>query len=93
MFSGDGFSDMHFTANAVPPAQFGQWVEATRRSGPVLDNAAYAQLAKQSVPDHPFTYRAVDPGLFAAVTTQRIPPAPGPSHGRGGPGVEERAEK
>jgi cytochrome o ubiquinol oxidase subunit 2 len=92
-FSGDGFSAMQFTAHAVPQAQFTQWVEATRNGGgEVLDKAAYAELEKQNVPDHPFTYRAVDPNLFADITTQRIAPAPGPDTGRGGAGVEEKAQ-
>ena len=33
-FSGDGFADMRFTVDAVPPEQFAQWVTATRNSGP-----------------------------------------------------------
>jgi cytochrome o ubiquinol oxidase subunit 2 len=92
-FSGDGFSDMRFTARALPEAEFGRWVEAVRGAGPALDREAYAALMRQSVPERPFTYRAVDPGLFAAVTTQRISPAPGPRSGRGGPGVREKAER
>ena len=75
---------LRFIAHAVPQAEFDRWVEATRGGGPVLDRAAYAQLAKQSVPDRPSTYRAVAPDLFMAVATQQIPPAPGPRHGRAG---------
>ena len=92
-FSGDGFSDMKFTTRAVPEAEFNRWVETVRGSGPALDRAAYTELMRQSVPDRPFTYGSVEHDLFAAVTTQRIPPAPGPRGGRGGPGIEEKAEK
>ena len=33
MFSGDGFADMHFNVNSVPPDQFKAWVDQTRSSG------------------------------------------------------------
>ncbi|MGA8412725.1 MAG: ubiquinol oxidase subunit II, partial [Xanthobacteraceae bacterium] len=36
-FSGEGFADMRFTVDAVPAAQFAQWVTAARNSGPALD--------------------------------------------------------
>jgi cytochrome o ubiquinol oxidase subunit II len=63
-FSGDGFSDMHFDADAVPNEKFAQWVEAARSAGPQLDAKTYADLAKPSAAVPPFTYRAVAPGLF-----------------------------
>lgn len=92
-FSGDGFSDMRFTTRAVSEADFTRWVEGVRGGGQALDRAAYDELMKQSIPDRPSTYRDVDPGLFAAITTQRIPPAAGPNTGRGGePGIQERAQ-
>ena len=56
-FSGDGFADMRFTVDAVPAEQFAQWVTAARNSGPVLDAATYADLAKPSQAVAPFTYR------------------------------------
>ena len=92
-FSGDGFSDMKFTARAVPADQFEQWVSTTHGNGPVLDRAAYSELEKQNVPPHAFTYRTVVPDLFRAIATQEIPPAAGPTNGRGGPGIKEEAQK
>jgi len=92
-FSGDGFSDMKFTARAVPADHFEQWVRQTQASGDILDRSAYAQLEKQNVPPHPFTYRGVDPGLFNAIATQQIPPANGPDTGHGGAGVKEEAQR
>jgi cytochrome o ubiquinol oxidase subunit II len=86
-FSGDGFSDMHFTVRALPPQQFDAWLAAARRAGPVLDRASYAQLATQSQNVRPFSYRDADPGLFHAIVSQDIPPAPGPQLGRTGPDV------
>lgn len=92
MISGDGFPDMHFIVHAVPPAQFAAWAAATGKAGdPVLDSASYALLARQGVPQRPFTYRAVAPHLFDAIVTRRLPPGPGPSLGRGGPDTSPRS--
>ncbi|MFC3067873.1 ubiquinol oxidase subunit II [Phenylobacterium soli] len=77
-FSGDGFSDMQFQVRSVPADQFAAWAQAARGGGPVLDQAAYAVLARQSQNVPPSTYSAIDPQLFQAVATQKIPPAPGP---------------
>src|SRR5215204_3076465 len=46
-YSGDGFSDMHFEVQAVPPERFDEWIEATRKAGPTLDAESYAALARQ----------------------------------------------
>jgi cytochrome o ubiquinol oxidase subunit 2 len=66
-FSGDGFAGMHFIVDAVPPAQFEQWVAAARTSGQALDAQAYADLVKPSEAVAPFTYRSVTPGLFGGI--------------------------
>jgi cytochrome o ubiquinol oxidase subunit 2 len=63
-FSGDGFSDMRFDADAVTDEKFAQWVDAARSAGPTLDATTYAELAKPSAKVPSFTYRAVAPGLF-----------------------------
>jgi cytochrome o ubiquinol oxidase subunit II len=77
-FSGDGFSDMQFQVRSVPPEQFAAWAQGARGGGPVLDLANYNRLARQSHNFPPTTFSNVDPRLFQAVATQRIPPAPGP---------------
>src|SRR6516164_7913252 len=66
-YSGAGFSDMHFSVDAVPEEKFAQWVAATRTAGPVLDAQSYAELAKPSQAVTPFTYHAVTSGLFNAI--------------------------
>jgi cytochrome o ubiquinol oxidase subunit 2 len=66
-FSGEGFADMRFTVDAVPAAQFAQWVTAARNSGVALDAATYADLAKPSRAVAPFTYRSVVSGLFKKI--------------------------
>jgi len=80
-FSGDGFSGMHFTSRAVPQDDFARWVESAKQSGPTLDREAYTALNQDSQNVKPFTYRAIDPGLFQAIVTQEVPPGPGPQGG------------
>ena len=66
-FSGDGFADMHFNVDVVPPERFAQWLETTRSAGPTLDAQAYADLVKPSKAVAPFTYRSIATGLFAGI--------------------------
>jgi cytochrome o ubiquinol oxidase subunit II len=77
-FSGDGFPGMHFEVHAVPADQFTAWIDSTRNSGPTLDRASYAVLARQSMNIIPFTYRETAPELFQQIATQVLPPGPGP---------------
>jgi cytochrome o ubiquinol oxidase subunit 2 len=67
MFSGDGFSDMRFTVDAVTDNGFAQWVRQARETGPALDTQAYADLAKPSKAVAPFTYRTVAANLFSGI--------------------------
>jgi cytochrome o ubiquinol oxidase subunit 2 len=69
-FSGDGFSDMRFTVNAVPAGDFAGWVAKVRGSGSALDIPGYAALAKPSEAVAPTTYRSVDPQLFGRIVDQ-----------------------
>jgi len=77
-FSGDGFSDMAFDLRAVTADEFSAWATATSASGPVLDEAGYRNLLRQSQNVKPYTYRSVEPGLFDAIVMQRLPPGDGP---------------
>jgi cytochrome o ubiquinol oxidase subunit II len=76
-FSGSGFADMQFAVEAVPPAQFAQWVTATRGAGPTLDAQSYAELTQPAQSVSPFTYGAVAPDLFRNV----VDPDAMPMHG------------
>src|SRR5258708_10002115 len=71
-FSGEGFSDMHFAADAVTSEKFAQWLDSVRRGGPGLNAEAYADLAKPSASVAPFTYRSVAPGLFAGIMVSEM---------------------
>jgi cytochrome o ubiquinol oxidase subunit 2 len=66
-FSGDGFADMHFNVDAVPPEKYAEWISRVRKAGPELDARAYELLAKPSAAVAPFTYRAVGPRLFDGI--------------------------
>ena len=67
-FSGEGFSDMRFTVNAVGSEDFSRWVDSVRSAGPVLDAQVYSDLAKPSVAVAPSTFRAVAPDLFNGIS-------------------------
>lgn len=77
-FSGDGFSDMNFQVRSVSASNFTAWVSETKASGPELNLAAYAQLSQQSHNVKPYSYMAVDPGLFQKIAALKLGPAPGP---------------
>lgn len=64
-YSGAGFSDMKFKAIATEtPAEFDAWVAKVKASGKTLDDATYAELAKQSM-KHPVTYYTLgNPDLY-----------------------------
>ena len=78
-FSGDGFSDMNFQVHAVPAAEFTAWATSTQANGgPSLDEPAYRALLRQTSNVKPYTYPAVEPGLFDAILMQKLPPGDGP---------------
>jgi cytochrome o ubiquinol oxidase subunit 2 len=89
-FSGDGFSDMHFDVHAVAPAAFAAWVGQTHSQGPLLDESAYAALAKQSSNLAPFTYRGVSADLFEQIVQQRLAPGPGPQSNPSAPATPNK---
>jgi cytochrome o ubiquinol oxidase subunit 2 len=66
-YSGEGFADMRFTVDAVPPEAFAQWIDGARSAGPMLDAGTYAALAKPSSAVAPFTYRSVAADLFNSI--------------------------
>jgi cytochrome o ubiquinol oxidase subunit II len=70
MFSGDGFSGMHFIVKAMAPQAFDSWVGQARGSGPALDDASYAALAKPSEDVAPATYGSVAPRLFERIVDE-----------------------
>ncbi len=77
-FSGDGFSDMAFTMHALPPGEFADWAAAAQAQGSGLDEGSYRALLRQTQNVKPYTYRSVQPGLFEAILTQKLPQGDGP---------------
>jgi cytochrome o ubiquinol oxidase subunit II len=71
-FSGEGFSDMHFDAEAVTNEKFARWLDAVHSAGPELDAKTYADLAKPSSTVTPFTYRSVAPDLFGRISVSEM---------------------
>ncbi|WP_267397488.1 MULTISPECIES: ubiquinol oxidase subunit II [unclassified Sphingomonas] len=69
-YSGEGFADMNFAVDAVPPQRFVAWAAAARGHGPVLDGRSYLALAKQKGNVAPFTYGSVPAEFFAAAVKQ-----------------------
>ena len=90
MFSGDGFSDMRFAVDAVPPGAFAAWTKAAQASPAVLDQAAYIKLQAQSAGDKAVTFRAPAPTLFDDIVAQRLPPGPGPAEAQAAASVRPR---
>jgi cytochrome o ubiquinol oxidase subunit 2 len=75
-FSGDGFSDMRFDADAVPAAGFAEWLASARASPATLDAPAYAALARPGIAASAKTYGRVAPGMFETILeTSMKPPA------------------
>ena len=77
-FSGDGFPAMLFDVHVISALDFPNWVATTAKSNNVLSADAYKQLAQQSIETGRPTYRLDDPTLFRQISTQQIPPGPGP---------------
>ena len=78
MFSGDGFSDMHYQVHAVNDDDFSKWVAGAKASSDALDTAGYGKLAGVSGTAPVSTYKSVDPNLFAAIVGGTAPPQVGP---------------
>jgi cytochrome o ubiquinol oxidase subunit 2 len=71
-FSGEGFADMHFDADAVTSEKFTQWLDSVHSAGRSLDAQSYADLAKPSAAMALFTYRSVAPGLFDSILVSEV---------------------
>jgi cytochrome o ubiquinol oxidase subunit 2 len=78
-YSGEGFPDMRFAVKAVGSDQFDAWVAQARAKPSRLDNAAYEQLARQSLANPVAMYGGVDAGLFERVVRGELRPGPGPA--------------
>lgn len=74
-FSGDGFSDMHFTLRAGSKTEFDQWVKKVQSAPEKLTLAGYQRLARPVVsPVH--YYSSVTSGLFNTIISKGCHHAP-----------------
>jgi cytochrome o ubiquinol oxidase subunit 2 len=71
-FSGDGFSDMKFTARAMPAADFDAWVRQVRGSAAALDRQRYTELARPSEKNAAAYFASVDPLLYAGIVEKHM---------------------
>jgi cytochrome o ubiquinol oxidase subunit 2 len=70
-FSGDGFSDMHFTVHAVSGADYSNWVERTRDHGNALDASTYAEIIAPGTTGV-LTYRKVSPNFYEWIVAHTV---------------------
>jgi len=69
-YSGQGFSDMHFTAIATSQQGFADWINKAKASAVNLDDQAYHALAQPSEKVPVAYYANVKPGMFNSVINQ-----------------------
>lgn len=67
MYSGDGFSDQHFTARALDEADFAAWRDKVEATDTALDARAYVELVKPSAANPVTYYSTYEPNLFDLV--------------------------
>lgn len=75
--SGEGFSDMNFTAYALSEADFAKWVESTKLTRPPLTRDGYKQLALPSAQKTALYFSRVDDKLFEEIVMKYMKPAGG----------------
>lgn len=66
-FSGNGFSDMKFTALATTRGEFDNWVESVKHAPTALDTTGYRKLAVPSEKTPVTYFSSVDPTLYAGI--------------------------
>ena len=72
-YSGDGFAQMKFDANAVTEDDFNAWVAGVKRSNQTLDQPAYLALARPSTTT-PQVYAPVANNLYNSIVMQFMQP-------------------
>ncbi|GAB5375869.1 MAG: ubiquinol oxidase subunit II [Acuticoccus sp.] len=77
MYSGDGFSDQHFTARALDEADFAAWRDKVVAADTALDARAYVELVKPSQKVPVTYYSSFEPNLFNIIL-RKYAPNPGP---------------
>jgi len=73
-FSGDGFSNMKFTAHVTSEQAFEKWVAFVKQSSKKLSMAEYKKLARPSDNNKPIFYASSAKQLFAKVIVKYMGP-------------------
>lgn len=73
-YNGDGFHADKFTIQAMTAPDFSSWVAQAQTSGTSMDAAAYQNLSRQSLVDHPLVFGQLAPDLFKDILAQKIQP-------------------
>ena len=69
-YSGVGFAQMKFTAEAVSQESFDTWVQEVKASPDTLSWSEYETLAEPSVANRPMYYGLVEPNLHAMIVSK-----------------------
>lgn len=72
--SGQGFSDMTFTAKAVSSADFDGWIRSVQKSTGGLSQASYDRLAQPSRHQPVAIYSSVEPSLYEQIVDKYLTP-------------------
>ncbi|OGC80879.1 ubiquinol oxidase subunit II [Candidatus Adlerbacteria bacterium RIFCSPLOWO2_01_FULL_51_16] len=78
-YSGEGFAQMKFTAQATSQENFDAWVAEVKTSSSTLSWSEYEMLAEPSVTKEPLYYGSVEPNLYNMIVT-KFTGLPVPSH-------------
>ena len=74
MYSGAGFSDMHFKFYGMESKDFDAWVAKAKASGATLDAGRYMELEKPSDAVKPMFFGSVTPDLFEKILNLCVDP-------------------
>ncbi len=69
-YSGVGFAQMKFVAEAVSPEDFDAWVQGVKVASSTLSRSEYKMLARPSVANEPVYYSEVEPNLYTMIVSE-----------------------
>ena len=74
MYSGAGFSDMHFKFHGLSDGDFDAWVARAKAAEMTLDGPRFMQLSKPSEKVRPQFYGSVQPDLYSKIVNMCVDP-------------------
>ena len=69
-YSGEGFAQMKFTAEATSREEFDAWVKEVRTYPDTLTSQSYERLSTPSIPYAPVYYSLVEPNIYNKILSQ-----------------------